>query len=184
MPNPSTPSDRTVEADPSPEAPSLTLTRTYDAPRELVFRAFAEAERLAQWWGPVGFKIQVERLDFRPGGVFHYHMAHSDGFEMWGQFIYREIVEPERIVWVNTFSDPDGNLTRAPFGDTIPLEILNTITLESVGQQTVLKLHSHPINATAEERATFAEMLSSMEMGFGGTFDQLADFLAHEQPTV
>ncbi|MCC7370677.1 MAG: SRPBCC domain-containing protein [Chloroflexi bacterium] len=182
MPNPpSTPSDATFSANPSPESPALSMTRTYDAPRELVFRAFAEAERLARWWGPAGFEVQVKRLDCRPGGVFHYRMVHSEGHEMWGQFLYREIVEPERIVWVNTFSDPDGNLVRAPFSQTVPLEILNTITLEAQGQRTVLRLQVTPINATAEERAAFVDLLESMQQGYGGTFDQLADELARDQ---
>src|SRR5581483_6879384 len=114
-------------------AREFVISRTLDAPRELVFRAFAEADRLAQWWGPTGFAIQVSRLEFRPGGIFHYRMQAPDGREMWGRFTYREIAPPERIVWVNAFSDPDGNLARAPFGDTIPLEILNTVTLVEQG---------------------------------------------------
>ena len=160
---------------------AFTMTRTFDAPRALVFKAFAEAERLAQWWGPAGFEIHVSRLEFRPGGVFHYRMAGANGNEMWGRFVYREIVEPERIVWVNSFSDPEGNLLRAPFGSTIPLEILNTITLAEEGGKTTLTLHSVPINHTPEERATFEGMFEGMQIGFGGTFDQLAAFLARQQ---
>lgn len=166
---------------PATEGQELVITRTFDAPRELVFKAFSEAERLARWWGPQGCTIEVSQLDFRPGGIFHYRMALPDGHDMWGRFTYREIVPPERIVWVNAFSDPAGNLTRAPFGDTIPLEILNTVTLEERGSQTVLTLHAGPVNATAEEVATFEGMFDSMHEGYGGTWDQLAAYLAQER---
>jgi uncharacterized protein YndB with AHSA1/START domain len=166
---------------PTPVVPELVMTRTLEAPRALVFQAFADAERLAHWWGPTGFEVEIRRLEFRPGGIFHYRMANAEGFEMWGRFVYREIVEPERIVWVNAFSDPEAGLVRAPFGLTIPLEMLNTITLEEQGNRTVLRLHSTPINATEEERATFTELLGSMQQGWGGTLDQLAARLAEWQ---
>ena len=166
------------------EGTELVITRVFDAPRALVFQAFAEAERLAQWWGPKGFTIHVSKLEFRPGGVFHYRMAGPNGHDMWGQFHYREIVEPERIVFVNTFSDPDGGLTRAPFGpsfETYPLEVLNAVTLVEQDGKTTLTLRGAPINATAAERATYAGFLDSMRQGFGGTWDQLDAYLAREQ---
>lgn len=165
----------------SATARAFTMTRTFDAPRALVFKAFSEAERLAQWWGPTGFEIQVSRLEFRPGGIFHYKMASPNGHDMWGRFTFREIVEPERIVWINSFSDPEGAVAPAPFDMAFPLEILNTVTLEEQGGKTILSLHSTPINETPEERATFDGMFDSMQVGFGGTFDQLAEFLAQEQ---
>lgn len=165
----------------SESAQPLIITRTFDAPRELVFRAFAEADRLAQWWGPKGCTIRVSRLDFRPGGEFHYRMSFPGGHEMWGRFIYREIVAPERLVWNNTFSDPDGNLVRAPFPDVVlPLEIQNTVTLSEEDGKTLLHLHSIPVNETAEERAGFEGLLDSMRDGFGGTWDQLEAYLSTE----
>jgi uncharacterized protein YndB with AHSA1/START domain len=172
------------DAAPRSTAEEFVISRVFDAPRALVFRAFAEAERLAQWWGPKGFTIHVSKLEFRPGGVFHYRMAGPNGHDMWGQFHYREIVEPERIVFVNTFSDPDGGLTRAPFGpkfESYPLEVLNTVTLAEQDGKTALTLRAAPINATDAERAMFASMLDSMRQGYGGTWDKLDAFLAREQ---
>ena len=159
----------------------FTLDRTFDAPRELVWRAWTDAESLAQWWGPKGSTIRVIKFDLRPGGVFHYAMAFQPGHEMYGRFIYREIAAPERLVWVNSFSDAAGGITRAPFPqlkELWPLEVLNVMTLTEAGGKTTLMLRGSPINASAEERAVFAAHTDSMRQGFGGTFDQLAGFLA------
>jgi uncharacterized protein YndB with AHSA1/START domain len=109
-----------------PTGPEFAILRVFDAPRDLVWKAFTKRERLAQWWGPKGFKILVSKLDLRPGGIFHYCMQSPDGQEMWGRFVYREIVAPERIVHINSFSDDKGGITRAPFSSTWPLEVLTS----------------------------------------------------------
>ena len=155
----------------------LRLTRVLNAPRELVFKAWTEAERLAQWWGPKGFKLNVARLDVRPGGEFLYSMSDNNGFEMWGKFVFREIEAPTRIVFVNSFSDKDGNITRAPFSATWPLEVLNTLTLTERDGKTTLVLSGGPINASEEEQNTFEGGRGSMEQGFAGTFEQLEQYL-------
>jgi uncharacterized protein YndB with AHSA1/START domain len=156
----------------------LVITRTFDAPRELVFKAWTESEHLKHWWGPKGFTMNVSKLDLHPGGVFHYSMRSPDGHEMWGKFVYREIVAPEKIVFINSFSDEEGNITRAPFSPTWPLEVLNTLTLSEIEGKTRLTLRGGPINATEEERRTYEAGFESMKQGFGGTLDQLADYLA------
>jgi uncharacterized protein YndB with AHSA1/START domain len=157
------------------------ISRTFDAPRHLVFRAFTKAESLARWWGPRGFSIEVAHFEFRPGGAFHYQMVDPSGHDMWGRFVYREIVEPERIVLVNSFSDPAGNLARAPFSPTFPLEMLLAFTLSEQNGKTTLTLRGSAVDVTAEERATFEGMFDSMQEGFGNSWDQLAALLAQEQ---
>src|SRR5258708_172951 len=102
------------------------LTRVFDAPRHLVFKAWTESDRLAKWWGPAGFTMLISKLEFRPGGVFHYCMRSPDGHEMWGKFVYREITPPERLVFVNSFADEAGNPVRHPLSATWPLEVLST----------------------------------------------------------
>src|SRR5438552_577356 len=90
------------------------ITRTIDAPRNLVWEAWTERDRLMQWFGPKRFTMSAAMLDLRPAGVFHYCLRSPDGKEMWGKFVYREIVPQERIVLVNSFSDEKGGLTRHP----------------------------------------------------------------------
>jgi uncharacterized protein YndB with AHSA1/START domain len=153
------------------------ITRTFDAPRSLVWAAHTKAEHLAEWWGPKGSKPTILKLDLRPGGMFHYHLEFG-GTELWGRFVYREITAPERLEFVLSFADAEGNIARNPWDTNWPLETLNVLTLSETGGKTTLTLRVHPINATAEERKTYHEGFKSMEGGFGGTYEQLAEFLA------
>jgi uncharacterized protein YndB with AHSA1/START domain len=157
------------------------IARMFDAPRALVWKVWTEPEHLAQWWGPKGCTIRVVKLDVREGGMFHYAMAYQPGQDMWGRFVYREIAPPERMVYVSSFSDAEGGVTRAPFPQlrgTFPLEVLNTLTLHEDGGKTTMTVRGRPLNATEEERKTYRGMFSSMQQGFTGTFDQLAAYLA------
>jgi len=155
----------------------FTVSRSLEAPRDLVFKCWSEAERLAKWWGPKGFKMKVVKLDFRPGGAFHYAMASPDGKEMWGKIVYREIKAPERIVFLNSFSDAEGNLQRHFLNPNWPLEVLNTLVFEEANGKTTITLSGHPINATPEETEIYHGAHKSMQQGFSGTFNQLADYL-------
>ena len=154
------------------------ISRTFDAPRELVWKAWTERDRLMQWFGPKGFKMTVANLDFHPGGVFHYCLRTPDGKDMWGKFVYREIVPPERIVLVNSFSDEKGGLTRHPMSPTWPLEMLTTTTFAEHAGKTTVTVQWELLHPTDEERKTFDTSHDGMKMGWTGTFDQLAEYLA------
>lgn len=158
------------------------LSRTFDAPLELVWKAHTEVEHLKQWWGPQGFTMLSCTLDLRPGGRFHYGMQSPDGqHEMWGKFEFREIVPMEKLSYTVSFSDKDGNTTRAPFSENWPLEVLNTLTLTELDGKTVLTLRGAPVNATEEEYKQFVDFHDSMRQGYGGTLDQLAQHLVKMQ---
>jgi len=159
----------------------FTFSRSFDAPRDLVWRAWSDPKAMAQWWGPKDCAIRVITLDFRPGGLFHYAMAFQPENPMYGRFVYREIVAPERLSFVISFSDAAAGITRAPFPqlkNLWPLEVLNIVTFTETGGKTTVSLSGGPVNATDEERAVFAGNSASMQQGFGGTFDKLAEFLA------
>jgi uncharacterized protein YndB with AHSA1/START domain len=164
------------------DARQFVITRLFNAPRRRVWQAFTEAERLAQWWGPKGFKMMVTKLDLRPGGTFHYGMQPPAGSPMgevmWGLFVYREITPPERIVFVNSFSDEQGGITRHPMAPNWPREMLNVITFEEEDGKTRVTLRGGPIHCTPEEADTYHSNHPSMRGGFGGTFDQLDEYLA------
>ena len=160
------------------KGPEFSITRVFDAPRDLVWKAFAERERLMQWWGPKGFTMLDAKLDLRPGGVFLYGMRSPDGHVMWGKWVYREIVAPERLVIVSSFTDEKGNPARNPFDPNWPLEMLTESTFTEHQGRTTITIRMTPINATESERKTFDDGRNSMEEGFAGTFEKLDKYLA------
>ncbi|OYO28829.1 SRPBCC domain-containing protein [Janthinobacterium sp. PC23-8] len=157
------------------------ITQTFEAPRELVFQSWREPERLLQWWGPVGFELSVLALEFKPGGMFHYGMRADNGYEMWGKFVYQAIAAPEKVVFVSSFADQEGNVVRHPVSATWPLTSLNTMTLSVEDGKTMMTLRSVPQGDSELEQATFKEGHESMKQGFGATFAQLAAYLARVQ---
>lgn len=169
--------ERTSPAAVTPDR-EIVITRVFDAPRELVWKVWTDPNHLKHWWGPKGLTMLSTKVDLRPGGMFHYGMRTPEGHEMWGKFVFREIVPPERLVHVVSFSDPQGGITRHPMSANWPLEVLNTMTLVEQNGKTTMTLKGVPINATEEERRTFKEGHGSMQQGFKGTLDQLEEYLA------
>jgi uncharacterized protein YndB with AHSA1/START domain len=153
------------------------ITRVFNAPREMVWRAWTEREQLVRWFGPKGSTMPHATLDLRPGGTFHYAMRGPDGREIWGKWTFREIVAPERLVMVTCFSDAQGGIAPAPMIDNWPLETLSTTTFEEHDGKTTVTLRWSPLNATASQCQTFARMHDSMRQGWGGTFEQLDTYL-------
>jgi uncharacterized protein YndB with AHSA1/START domain len=157
---------------------AFVIERVFDAPRDLVWKVYTDPEHLKHWWGPKGLTMLSCKVDLRPGGMFHYGMRTPDGHDMWGKFVYREIDPPKKLVFVVSFSDSQGGITRHPMSPAWPLEVLNTTTLVEEDGKTRMTMHGIPINATAEERRTFKEGHGSMQQGFKGTLDQLDAYLA------
>jgi uncharacterized protein YndB with AHSA1/START domain len=158
-------------------AEEFAISHTMNAPRALVWQVWTRKEHLTQWFGPRGFAMTSAEVDLRRGGMFLYRLVSPDGAEMWGRFVFREIVEPERLSFVTSFSDPDGGITRAPFGEMWPLEWLTTITFTEEGGTTTMHMRSIPVNASEEERKTWERGHASMRGGWGGTFQQLDSYL-------
>lgn len=109
----------------------VTVERVFDAPRELVWRMWAEPEHFARWYGPSGFTLPVCEIDFRVGGRHLWGMRSPDGQEMFSTGVYQEIVPLERFVATDSFADKDGNLVS--MGEGHPTETILTMTLEDLG---------------------------------------------------
>jgi uncharacterized protein YndB with AHSA1/START domain len=160
--------------------------REFAAPRDLVWKAWTEREHFIQWFGPKGCTVLSADLDFRVGGGLHYCLHTPNGScpggpggdEMWGLWVFREIVEPEKIVLANSFSDKDGNVTRPPFPGVWPLQMLTETTFTEREGRTLVTLKWLPLDATAEEIETFDKARGGFTQGWSGTFDQLAEYLA------
>ena len=91
------------------EVERMVLTRVFDAPRELVWKAWTDPQYVMQWWGPKGFTAPTCKIDFRVGGKFLCCMRAPDGQEFWNGGEYHEIVPQEKIVSSMYFSDSQGN---------------------------------------------------------------------------
>ncbi len=142
----------------------VTITRIFDAPRAVVFRAWTDAAQLAQWWGPKGFTNPVCEIDARVGGALRIHMRGPDGtiYPMKGEF--REIVPPERLAFTSIALDDAGNHI---------LEGFTTVTFADDGGKTRMTLHARA-HAVVEKAVTH---LQGMEIGWTMSIDKLAALL-------
>jgi uncharacterized protein YndB with AHSA1/START domain len=139
----------------------LVITRVFDAPRELVFRAWTDPQHMARWWGPKDFTNRVEKMNVRPGGVWRIIMCAPDGAEYPSQGIYREIVPPERLVFTNDAVDKDGNVI---------IDGFTTVTFDDQDGKTKLTLQTRGVAMVGYA----ANYLKGMEMGWMQTLDRLA----------
>jgi uncharacterized protein YndB with AHSA1/START domain len=155
------------------EGRELVIERLLDAPREQLFKAWTEPERLKRWWGPRGFTLPVCKIDLRVGGEFLYCMRSPEGQDYWGKGVYREIVAPERIVYTDSFADEQGNTVPAShyFGmdSTWPDETLVTVTFVAEQGKTRLTLRHGPVPSGAQSEGA--------KQGWSESFDKLAKAL-------
>jgi uncharacterized protein YndB with AHSA1/START domain len=143
---------------------TMTLTRVFDAPRELVWRAWTDPKHLAQWFGPKQFTSSVPQLDVRIGGALRIVMRGPDGndYPMKGTFL--EVVPSERLVFSNIAVDKDGNHL---------LEGETTVTLSEQGGETKLTLRTY-----AKGLVPIApQMLAGMEAGWSQSFEKLQELV-------
>lgn len=145
---------------------TLVIKRVLDAPRELVFAAWADPAQAAQWWGPKGFTTISSEMDVRVGGAWRRRMRSPEGSEHVSRGIYREIVPPERLVF--TFCWEQGGapghgpetvvtLIFADLGDG-----RTEFTLRQEGFATIVGRDDH-------------------HRGWSSTLDRLADYLAQHR---
>jgi uncharacterized protein YndB with AHSA1/START domain len=143
-------------------AQEITLTRVFDAPRELVWKAWTEPEQLARWWGPDGWSNPVSeiRMDVRPGGGFKVtSVSDEDGTEMPSHGVYREVVEPERLV------------LEEPAEESWHEGAVSVVSFTDLGDGRTELVVRTTIQTTDEIRA-------SAEAGMAGSLDRLGKHLA------
>jgi uncharacterized protein YndB with AHSA1/START domain len=124
----------------------LTISRTFDAPREAVWQAWTEPERVKRWWGPKAYTAPVCKMDLREGGKYLYCMRSPEGQDFWSTGVYREIVAPERLVYSHSFADEEGNVvpaTHYSMSVDFPLEMQVTVTFEAEEGKAKVTLHHH-----------------------------------------
>ncbi len=153
----------------SAQAHALVINRTFDAPRDLVWKVWTQPEHITHWWGPGNFTAPVCNVDFRVGGRYLYCMRSPEGQDFWSTGEYKEIAEPERIVCTDAFADEQGNQVPAShYGmpGEWPEEMLLTITFEEREGKTHLTLR--------HEGTPAGEMSEMTEAGWGESLDKMA----------
>lgn len=138
----------------------LVITRIFDAPRSLVFKAWTEPERLVRWWGPQGFTTPTCKMDVRPGGAFRICMRSPEGTDHWLRGVYREIVAPERLVCTWAWEDAEGKPGH---------ETLLRVTFAEQGGKTKLTLHQAVFESVTARDAH--------QGGWASSLDRLAEYL-------
>lgn len=134
----------------------LTISRIFDAPRKLVFKAWTQPEHLTRWWGPRGYTTPTCEMEVRVGGALRLCMRPAEGNVFWMRGSFREVIEPERLVF--TAIDNDKPAT----------ETLIVVTFEDLDGKTRLTM-----------RQTFADAETSRgaKEGWNSSFDRLVEYL-------
>jgi uncharacterized protein YndB with AHSA1/START domain len=138
----------------------LVMTRVFDVPRSLVFKAWTEPERIKQWWGPRGFVTLSCELDFRPGGLWRTRSQAPDGKEYVARSVFREIVEPERLVFTYAWEDAEGKPKH---------ETLVTLTFVEQNRKTLLTFHQGVFESVTTR--------DEHEEGWRSAFELLTEYL-------
>lgn len=140
----------------------IAMSRVFDAPRELVFKAYTDPEMVAQWWGLRSSTTIVDRMDVRPGGTWRYIQREADGTELAFSGEYRKVSPPERLINTFEFEPMPGHV------------IVDTATFEDLDGKTKLTVTS--LFQSVEDRDGM--LASGMEGGANESWDQLAELLA------
>jgi uncharacterized protein YndB with AHSA1/START domain len=145
----------------NPSELELVITRVFDAPRALVFRAWTEPSHLMQWWGPRGFTLPSCTVELRPGGVYAFQMRGADG-DRWTRGTFTDVREPELLAWTGSWVDEQGKPTSPITKVTVTFEDQQgktRVTLRQVGFESAAARDSH-------------------RGGWGSSMDRLAEMLA------
>ncbi len=142
-------------------SPALTITRVFDAPRELVFAAWTQPEHMRHWWGPRGYTTLSSKLELFPGGTWRIVSRHEDGSETAESGMIRACDAPAKLVLTHAWENKEG--TRGP--DTL-------VTLDFTEQdgRTTMVFHQAPFDSAGTR--------DGHGVGWNESFDMLAEYLA------
>jgi uncharacterized protein YndB with AHSA1/START domain len=146
-----------------PGKQELTITRVFDAPRELVFKAFTDPKLVSQWFGPREYETTVDKMDARPGGLWRFVQRDEKGNEFAFHGVHHDVVAPDRIVATFEFEGVPGHV------------LLQTVNLEPLGQKTRL-VEQLVFQSVADRDGMVA---SGMQRGSDDSMDRMDEILAN-----
>lgn len=158
------------------DLPEFVLDREFDAPRELVWRAWTDPELLARWYGP-GVDTVIHRFDLEPDGVWLNEMKMKAG-SSFQKILFKEVSAPEKLVWHHCSTDADWNVAANPMMPDWPRVLLTTVTFEQRGGRTNVRLSQIPHDSTDAEIACFAKMKDNMAGGWGSGYKIIDEICA------
>ncbi|MCP5036947.1 MAG: SRPBCC domain-containing protein [Rhodobacteraceae bacterium] len=161
------------------DLPTYVLERTFDAPREMVWRTWTDPKLLARWYGP-GVESIIHKLDVKPGGVWlnEMKMAHGSFYE---RFEFLEVDEPARLVWLQSNSNAEWSGNAPPMMENWPQTLKAVVTLTDDGDRTKLHFAWTPNEASETEQQVFAAAMEGMGKGWESGMDIVAEILAELQ---
>lgn len=157
---------RSVDAPLEFDTDTLHITRVFDAPRQLVFAAWTDPEKLMHWYAPTGCSISFRSIDIRPGGQFHSCIRTPDGHDCWCAGTYREIVEPERLVFTMSVANENGEIiepTAAGMDANWPRDCVVEVTFEEQGDKTRLTLRQSVSESLAKKTGAHPSWLNMFD---------------------
>ena len=161
------------------DLPTYVLERVFDAPRELVWKAWTDPALLTRWYGPRVETI-VHRHELKPGGLWLGEMKWGDQSN-YQRVEFTEVTPPERLVWLHAVSDADWNVVSNPMMADWPRTLLTTVTFAEEAGRTRLRLTWVPHEASDAEIACFAAAMAGLDKGWGAGMELLAALLAELQ---
>lgn len=161
------------------ELPEYILDRIFDAPRELVWRAWTDPDILHRWYGP-NIETVIHKFDLKPGGSWLNEMK-MRGMSDFSKMTFQEVVEPEKLVWHHSSTDSDWNVAASPMMADWPRTLLTTVTFEVMGGKTNVRLSQIPLDSTDAEIACFAAAMAGMDGGWGGGYAIIDELLVELQ---
>jgi uncharacterized protein YndB with AHSA1/START domain len=161
------------------DATEVNFSRVIDAPREILFNVWTDAEHFARWFGPRDVTLPFCRIDPRPGGVVHFCHRLRDGMEVWVKGVYREFVAPERLVFTLSFVDHEGRAAAHPMFPDWPLEatFLTTVTFAELNGKTRLTVRQVLLPAEAAAVDIVGRERQAARAGWAETLDRLDEYL-------
>ena len=150
----------------------ITLTRTFDAPRQEVWERWTDPKQYMCWFGPKDFTSPYVKFDLHPGGKYLSCMRGPDGKEYWATGTFEKISMYNQLVFTNYFADEHGNIVPPAYygmGSDIPVEMSVQVTLEDIGDKTRLLLELCGLPG--------GEMIDQAKEGWNQSFDKLAECL-------
>ena len=157
------------------DLPEFILEREFDAPRELVWRAWTDPTYLQHWYGP-GVETVIHKFELKVDGVWLNEMKMQQG-SSFQKVIFKEVNAPEKLVWHHCSADADWNVAASPMMPDWPRMLLTTVIFTQVGEKTNVRLTQVPMEATEAEIACFAKMKDGMSGGWGGGYALIDELL-------